>query len=180
MSAGPARGALRDRLSPTATIGLAVVWMLLWGDLSLGAAAWGILMALVVQIAFPLPDVPELRGFHPGGFARLVLVTLWGLVVASLEVAARVIAFWTPVENAIISVPLRSRSAFITAITAELVTLVPGSVVIDAGEGWLLVHVFDASSARAVERARRKVRDAEATALRAFGTRSDRALLEEG
>ena len=54
------RPELRTRVSVFATIGLALIWMLLWGDLSLGAALWGIAIALLIQVLFPLPDVPEL------------------------------------------------------------------------------------------------------------------------
>lgn len=174
------RPGLRYRVSLVATIGLAIMWMMLWGDLSLGAAVWGLLIALLVQVVFPLPDVPELESFRPLGFARLVLVTLTGLAISSIQVAAKVLAFWRPTRNAMIRVPLRSDSEFITAITAELVTLVPGSVAVDAGEGWLLVHVFDASSEAAIDHARHRVLTTEATVLRAFGTPADRALLREG
>ncbi len=172
------RPKLRYRVSIFATIGLTVIWMMLWGDLSLGAAIWGLAISLFIQVVFPLPDVPELESFRPLGFLRLVLVTLVGLAVSSFQVAAKVLAFWRPTRNAIIRVPLRSDSEFITAITAELVTLVPGSVAVDAGEGWLLVHVFDASSEAAIDRARASVLSTEATVLRAFGTAADRALLE--
>lgn len=173
------RPALRTRVSIVTTIGLALIWMMLWGDLSLGAALWGLAIALLIQVIFPLPDVPELESFRPLGFARLVLVTLWGLTVSSFQVAAKVLAVRRPTRNAIIRVPLRSDSAFITAITAELVTLVPGSVAVDAGDGWLLVHVFDASTEAAIDAARASVLSTEATVLRAFGTAEDRALLEE-
>lgn len=173
------RPGLRYRVSLVATIGLAVMWMMLWGDLSLGAAVWGIAVALLVQIMFPLPDVPELESFRPIGFARLVLVTLAGLAVSSIQVAAKVLAFWRPTRNAMIRVELRTSSEFITAITAELVTLVPGSVAVDAGEGWLLVHVFDASSEAAIDHARQRALATEATVLRAFGSPADRALLKE-
>lgn len=172
------RPKLRYRVSLVATIGLAIVWVMLWGEFTLGAAVWGLLIALLIQVLFPLPDVPELDSFRPIGFARLVLVTLWGLTSSSFQVAVKVLAFWRPTKNAIIEVRLRSRSAFITAITAELVTLVPGSVAIDAGERWLLVHTFDASTPERVEKARANVLRTEATALRAFGTDADRALLE--
>jgi len=171
------RPALRYRASIVATVGLAIVWMMLWGELTLGAAVFGVLVALLIQIVFPLPDVPELESFRPIGFARLVLVTLGGLVVSSFQVAAKVLAFWRPTRNAIIRVPLRSQSPFITVITAELASLVPGSVAVDADAGWVLLHVFDASTPAAIERARAKVRSTEATVLRAFGTAEDRALL---
>lgn len=172
------RPKLRYRVTVVTTVGLLVIWMMLWGELSLGAAVWGLLIALLIQVLFPLPDVPELDSFRPLGFLRLVLVTLWGLTLSSVQVAAKVLAFWRPTKNAIIKVDLRSDSAFITAITAELITLVPGSVAIDAGERWVLVHVFDAATPAAVERARASALATEATALRAFGTAADRALLE--
>ena len=173
------RPALHRRVSLSGTIGLTVIWMLLWGELTPGAAVWGLLVALAIQVAFPLPDVPELESFRAVGFLRLVLVSLWGLLVSSFQVAAKVLAFWRPARSAIIRVRLRSDSIFITVITAELITLVPGSIAIDAGEGWLLVHVFDASTEARVEDARRRVLSTEATVLRAFGTPADRALLEE-
>lgn len=174
------RPALRYRVSWTATVGLTIVWMLLWGELTVGAALFGVLVALLIQVAFPLPDVPELDSFRPIGFARLVLVTLGGLLVSSFQVAAQVLAFWRPTRNAMIRVDLRTDSPFITVITAELVSLVPGSVAVDAEDGALLVHVFDASSDAAVERARASVRATEATVIRAFGTAEDRALLRQG
>lgn len=173
------RPGLRHRVSVPATIGLALIWMLIWGEASVGAAVWGLAIALAIQVLFPLPHVPELDSFRPIGFLRLVLVILRGLIVSSFQVAAKVLAFWRPTRNAMIRVPLRSDSIFITVITAELVTLVPGSVAVDAGEGWILVHVFDASSDAAIERARANVLATEATVLRAFGTPEDRALLEE-
>ncbi len=173
------RPELRTRVSVFATIGLALIWMLLWGDLSLGAALWGVAIALLIQVLFPLPDVPELESFRPLGFLRLVVVTMWGLLISSFQVAAKVLAFWRPTRNAIILVRLRSDSEFITAITAELVTLVPGSVAIDARDGELLVHVFDAGTEAANAHARERVRSTEATVLLAFGTPEDRALLEE-
>lgn len=173
------RPKLSSRFSLVTTIGLVLIWMMLWGELTLGAALWGLIIALLIQALFPLPKVPELQFFRPIGFLRLVAVTFWGLVVSSFQVAAKVLAFWRPTQNAIIRVALRSDSMFITAITAELITLVPGSVAIDAGERWVLVHVFDASTPERVERARASVRRTEATALRAFGTAADRALLEE-
>ena len=65
------RPRLRYRVSLVATIGLAIVWMLLWGELTLGAAAWGLLVALLIQLLFPLPDVPELehRIHQPSSFS---------------------------------------------------------------------------------------------------------------
>lgn len=174
------RPALRYRVSATTTFGLAVIWMMLWGDLSISAALWGIAIAILIQVLFPLPEIPEMETFHPIGFLRLILATLGGLVWASFIVAAQVLQFWKPMPGAIIRAPLRSDSVFIAAITAELVTLVPGSVAIDADEGGLLLHVFDASSERSVQRARDEVARTEAHVLRAFGTKEQRRLLEEG
>lgn len=170
---------VRARLSWTATIGLTVVWMVLWGDLSIAAATLGLVVALLVQLAFPLPDVPEMERFRPLALLRLVVWIAWGLVRASVSVSAGVLAVRRPVRHALIRVPLRSDSAFVQAMTVEVVTLIPGSVVVDLSHHELVLHAFDASTPASIERARVEVQDAERLLVRAFASREERARYEE-
>lgn len=170
---------LKARLSWTATIGLTIVWMVLWGDLSIAAAALGLGIALIVQVAFPLPDVPEMERFRPFALLRLIVWIGWGLVRASVLVAIGVLAVRRPVEHAIIRVPLHSDSPFVQAMTVEVVTLIPGSVVVDLDRHAIVLHVFDASSAASIQRARDEVHEAERLLVRAFASREERARYEE-
>ncbi len=67
-------------------------------------------------------------------------------------------------RNAVIRVQLRSRSDLYLTLTAELVSLVPGSLCWrPAGsEGVVYLHVMDVRSEADLDRARRDVLDAEA------------------
>lgn len=170
---------LKARLSWTATIGLTIVWMVLWGDLSFAAAALGLTVALVVQLAFPLPDVPEMERFRPFALLRLIAWAGWGLVRASVVVSIGVLAVRRPVRHAIIRVPLHSDSAFVKAMTVEVVTLIPGSVIVDLEPQELIMHVFDASSPESIQHARDEVHEAERLLVRAFASREERARYQE-
>ncbi|MGJ6979679.1 Na+/H+ antiporter subunit E [Aestuariimicrobium soli] len=172
---------LRRRVNVSTTLGLTAVWIMLWGSINLGTAVFGLLAALVVQLTFPLPEVEELEHFRPISFLILAAHTVQGLLTASVSVAVKVLAFRRPTRNAMIRVPLRTSSQFVSSITAELTTLVPGSIVIDSDDHGLLVHVFDASSPAAIEKARLGVQLTEARVIRAFGSNEERrALAEEG
>ncbi|WP_051139588.1 Na+/H+ antiporter subunit E [Aestuariimicrobium kwangyangense] len=173
------RPPLRHRVNLSTTVGLTVIWVMLWGSLSLGTVVFGLLTAVVIQVTFPLPDVDELEHFRPLAFLALAAHTASGLVTSSISVAAKVLAFRTPTRNAMIRVPLRTTSQFVSSITAELTTLVPGSIVIDVDDGDLVVHVFDASTPEAIDRARLSVRRTEARVIRAFGSNQERAELRE-
>lgn len=170
---------LKARLSWTATIGLTIVWMVLWGDLSIAAAALGLVVAIVVQLAFPLPDVPEMERFRPFALLRLVAWAGWGLVRASVSVSVGVLAVRRPVQHALIRVPLHSDSPFVKAMTVEVVTLIPGSVIVELEPQELVMHVFDASSPASIQRARDEVHEAERLLVRAFASREERARYEE-
>lgn len=170
---------LKARLSWTATIGLTIVSMVLWGDLSLAAATLGLVVALAVQLAFPLPDVPEMERFRPIALARLLAWIAWGLVRASVAVSIGVLAVRRPVQHALIRVPLHSESPFVKAMTVEVVTLIPGSVIVELERQELMMHVFDASSPESIQRARDEVHEAERLLVRAFASRKEQARYEE-
>jgi len=160
---------------PTA-VWLAVVWILLWGDLTVGTVLAGLAVGLVITIALPLPSIAATGTLRPLGLARLVVVFARDLVVASVQVA--VLAF-RPREpaSAVIGVRLRSASDLYLTLTAELCSLVPGSIVVEAHRltGTLYLHVLDVATAGGVEAARRSVLDQEERVLRAFASDAELA-----
>ena len=163
----------RVRFSNLMTLGLVVVWLLLVGEFTVGAIVFGLIIAVGVQLLFPMPVIPQIARMRPLRLVWLVLKTLWGLVRASAIVSYQVLAWRRPTHNSIISVDLRSEDPFTTTLTAVLVTLVPGSVVLEMRGGRVLVHVFDTPDEEGVEAARQNVLDQEAIVLGAFGTRAE-------
>lgn len=160
-------------------VGLAVVWVLFWGDLSPANVLSGLLLGLMVMLVFPLPPIEFHGRFRPIAYARLIADLLRDLIRSSVLVAAQAFRIGHRMRNAVIRVELRTRDDFYLTLTTELVSLVPGSLVLEARrtEGVIYLHVMDVRSDADLEQARRDVRDAEARVLRAFGSAEEIAEL---
>ncbi len=156
-------------------VALVVLWMLLWGTVSWLSVASGVLVALVVTRIFFLPPV-ELSGhFNPFWFAVFAARFAVDLVVASAQVAWQAFRPRGVRHNAVVGVPLSTRSDFITTLTSIAVSLVPGSLVVevDRDGGVLYVHAIAVDDDTQVERVRAQVRSVERALVRALGSRAD-------
>ncbi|TBN56042.1 Na+/H+ antiporter subunit E [Glaciihabitans arcticus] len=154
---------------------LVVLWMLLWGSLTPLTIVTGIVLAFGVTRVFYLPAV-ELSGrFHPFWFLVFLGRFFGELVVASFQVAAQAFAPRGVTSNAVIGVQLATRSDFIMTITAIALSLIPGSIVVEAdrARGILYLHTLGVTSAAEVEKARDNALLTEARLVQAFGSRDD-------
>jgi multicomponent Na+:H+ antiporter subunit E len=156
-------------------VGLIVLWMVLWGELSLRSLLSGIVVALVVSLVFYLPPV-ELGGrLNPFWGAVFLVRFLGDVVVASAQVAWLVLRPSGVRENSVIAAPLATRSDFIMTLTATALSLVPGSIVleVDRNESILYLHVINSGTLEAADRFRAKVRRVERGIVRAVGSKQD-------
>lgn len=162
---------LRDRL--IAAAGLTVIWVLLWGRPSWINVVGGFLLALVVVTVFPLPPVTYAGRARAGAMLRLAGRFLADLVQASTQIALLAFRFGHVPHSAVIAVPLRFPSDLNLTLTAEALSLVPGSLIVevDSAAGILYVHVLNVRTAAEVEAARAAVLDLEARIIAAFGFR---------
>ena len=171
--ASPARqpGAARRRPSLAAVVVLTLTWVLLWDRATLFVVLTGVLLSFAVFLVFPLPRVERDGHVHPVALARLVGRLAVDVVRSSVRVVGLVFARRTP-PGAIIRVQLRSRSDLVLTLTAELVSLVPGSIVLEVrrATSTLYLHVLDSVDPADLAQAAQDVLDAEARVLRAFGT----------
>ena len=155
-------------------IGLVLVWMLLWGQFTLLSFLTGLAIALVVPIVFYLPPV-ELSG-RINLWRALVFAVTFAIEAAAGSVVVAAVAFGKKVRhNAVIAVPLRTRSDFILTATATAVSLVPGSHIleIDRENATLYVHFLNTPTLESVEKARRSVYSLERRIVLAIGSRAD-------
>lgn len=161
---------VRERIRPFPLFWLAVVWTALWGDVSIGNAVAGVLLGAVVLVVFPLPRAVVHVQVHPIPLLRLLGRFLADVVRASLQIAWRAVGPGPPPHGSVVTVQLRSRDELFQTITAEMVSLVPGSVVVelDSAAGLLSVHAFPAETPEAVERVRATVLAQEDRVLRAL------------
>lgn len=156
-------------------VALVLLWMLLWGQLSLLSLVSGIIVALVVTRVFFLPPV-ELSGrFNPFWFLLFLLRFLFDLSVASFQVAFQALRPRRLKSNAVVAVDLVTRSDFVMTLTAIVISLIPGSIVIevDRQDSILYLHAFNIEDAAAAQRLRAKVLDIERSLVRALGSKQD-------
>jgi multicomponent Na+:H+ antiporter subunit E len=146
---------------------------MLWGDLTWGTLLGGVLVALLVVRVFPLPAVEFSGAIHPLSLARLVGHFVVDLVRASFQVALLALSRARAPKGAVIGVQLRTGSELIMTLTAELSTLVPGTLVVEANRrsGVLYLHILDVETLGGVEQVRADTLGIEERVLRALATR---------
>jgi multicomponent Na+:H+ antiporter subunit E len=177
----PLTRAARRRNQAVAMIVLVTVWVLLWGTLSWANVLGGLVVGLVVLTVFPLPPVTFAGRVHPVPLLRFALRFLRDLVVASVQIAALALRFGHPPLGAIIAVRLRVRSDLNLTLTAEALSLVPGSLIVevDRDAGILYVHVLGVRDRAEVERFRDGVLELEARLIAAIGSAEEQRLIRE-
>lgn len=159
---------------------LIAVWVLLWGDFTVGNVLAGAVIAVAVTGLLRMTPIVFHGRLRPWGLVVLVARFAWDLLHASVEVSWVALRPRHTPRGAVIGVQLRNHSDLYLTMTAELCSLVPGSLVVEAHRltGMLYLHVLDVEQSGGVERARQNVLDQEERVLRAFA--SDDELREAG
>lgn len=158
---------------------LTAVWLLLVGEINVISVVGGFLIAWLVTLAFPLPPVHYHGRPRPWGVVVLLAGLLADLATSSVRLA--VYAFSRrPIRAGVVRVDLRVRSDLYQVNVAELVSIVPGTIVVDARRRTrsLYLHVFDLPDADAREGVAAGVRGVERRLLRAVGSTAEIAALE--
>ena len=101
---------------------LVLIWMALWGSVSIVVIIIGIAVSAAVVLLFPLPTMHFRFGLHPWRMIQLLARFLWDVVVASVQVGA-------------LAVRLRRRPFF--AAVARVVEVLAGGPI----RGGLQAHV---------------------------------------
>lgn len=124
---------------------LVLVWMALWGSASVTVIGIGVVVSVLILLLFPLPTMVFRFGIHPWRMLLLVVRFLYDVVLASIQVGWMAIRPRLP-QSEITTVQLASDSDLIEALTALAVSLVPGSLIVDADADnrVLTIHVLDA------------------------------------
>jgi multicomponent Na+:H+ antiporter subunit E len=151
---------------------LVAIWMLLWGDLSWGNLLAALLIGAAVLLFFPLPPVTFGGRLRPGALLVLAVTFVGELVTASLHVAAVALRPRYAPRGAIIAVRLRVRTDLNLALTAEMISLVPGTLILDVDRdrGVLYMHVLDVRGPQDLAENRDRVRTVERRIVRTVGS----------
>ena len=138
---------------PLMTLLLAVVWILLQNEVSAGMAVFGLILGTIIPRAFAAwwPDRP--KGFRMGRMMTYVILVLWDIVVANVQVAWIVLTRRNKnLRPAWIVIPLDVLQPEAITVLAGTITLTPGTVSADISNTGrhLLVHVLDTDNPDAV------------------------------
>ena len=122
-----------------------VTWLVLNGSASLGHLAFALLLALVLPALLGRLWPDDLVPRRPLLALRLLLTLLGDIVVANLQVAARILGPEAALRPSFVWVPLELRNRYAISAFAAMITLTPGTLSADvtADGRWLLVHALD-------------------------------------
>jgi multicomponent Na+:H+ antiporter subunit E len=154
---------------------LTLVWVLLWGKLSAGNILGGLAIAMVITVLLPLPAVPIEGRLHPLSLLRLVVVVAYQLVLSSVQVAWLAVKPGPPLLSAVLRARLAIKSDLVLALAVNIMSLIPGSIVLEVDQERRLVyvHVIDVGNEKAVARFYRQVEQIERLLVAAFERDAD-------
>lgn len=150
---------------------LTLVWMILWRQLSVLTVVGGLMVAVLACLVFPLPPLRMDLRIRPLSLLRLIVRFVADVVRSSIQVARVVLRPQRPLRNAIIEVTMRTPSDFVMTVVAEMTSLIPGSLVVEARRSThsLFLHVLDVGDEAGAERFRQSVLAQEERVVRALG-----------
>lgn len=154
-----------------AALVLLAVWLLLWGELSAANVVSGVVVVGAVVAVDARLRAPRRHRVHPVRALLLLVDLVRRLVVASWAVVMTVLNP-TPrrLSSGVVRVRMTTDSPVVTTLVADLITLTPGTLTLDARDGALFVHVLGLSDPDAV---RAEVRELERLVTAAFTPLSD-------
>ena len=170
---GSTRPARHRAVQPLAVVWLLLVWLALWGAVTPLLARRGrARRGARVRRVPAAPHRPRLHGAAPAPARghrplpprrRCGRASRWPASSCGRR----------PVRNAVVAVDLETKSDFMMTLVASMLSLIPGSVVVEARRSThtLYLHVIDVPDAEAADEFRRTALDLEQRLLRALPPR---------
>ena len=165
----------RLRFRPYSVLGMAFVWVLLWGSYSPMSIVGGLLVGYLVGVVLPLPPVYWEGRLHPIGVARLVFHLIFDLLISSVRVF--LLAFHRKVDlrAGIVRIDLVLDNDLYQVQVAEMISLVPGTVVVEVVRHprRLYLHAIDLHGEDPVGGVQKMAVGVESRVVRAFGSQEE-------
>lgn len=126
-------------------LGLAAVWVMLWGTATPGNVIGGLIAGVVLVIVLPALRAPRpMPTFRPMALLRLARTVVADAVRSNVLLTRTIVAGRRHVDSSIVEVVLPDTSDELLTTMSSLLTLVPGTLPIEVrGEPRrLVVHVL--------------------------------------
>jgi multisubunit Na+/H+ antiporter MnhE subunit len=132
-------------------LGVWLMYLALTANLELANLVLGLLIAVGLTALLRPPRATfDLRRLPAAVFAlgRYLLLVILNAIKSGLVVARLVLDPALPVKQGIIAIPTGCDSELATALSAHAITLAPGEMVVEIGEGGVMyTHALDATQA---------------------------------
>lgn len=131
---------------------LLLFWVVLWRRVTVGVVLSGLVFAVLSVLLIPTPGRPG--AIRWGGVARLVVHVTGQLVLATLKVAWEVLTPGDQTRPGIVSVELTGAAEAHLTLVSLLITLTPGTFVVDEDirRRVVIVHLLHLSDEEAARR----------------------------
>lgn len=148
---------------------LVVVWVALWGSVTVANVLGGVLAGLLVLLTAPLPQVSLVGHVRPWRVLVFVAVFFRELVVATVTVSRQVLTPTRRLHQAVVAVPIRGFSDLLVTLVGNAISLTPGTLTLDSDSDRevLYVHLLHDGD---LEGTRAGMLRLERAAVRAFGS----------
>jgi multicomponent K+:H+ antiporter subunit E len=137
---------------PLLSAGLFLLWLALGNSISAGWVTLGLILAIVLPLLTQRFWIspPQTVRFMPA--LLLLMIVLYDIVVASLQVSRLVLGPVSRIRPAFVSVPLDLRDPYVATLLGSMVSLTPGTVAVDVDqETWIMqVHALDVADEAAL------------------------------
>ena len=151
-----------------AALGLAAMWVALWGDAGVGTVIAGLLAGAGIVWLVPVPDSDRRMVIRPLAALRFLVTFLWQLLTSTWSVVQLVLSARAKDSyGVLIEVQLAPASYPVRTLVAHSISLTPGTLTVDVGDDGrtLTVHVMDD---QAIPQARAAIGELERRARAAF------------
>lgn len=121
---------------------LLALWLLAWGDVSLANIVSGVVLAVVLLVAFPArrPAATKAR-VSPVGVAKLILYVLGQLIVSNVLVAREVLSPRSRIRSGVLAYPVQHPSDEVLSLVANVLALTPGTMTVEATRDPAVLYV---------------------------------------
>ncbi|MEW6661852.1 MAG: Na+/H+ antiporter subunit E [Bacillota bacterium] len=133
---------------------VAMVWVLLKGEVNLVNLVWGFTLGFLVQVVFYQIPPGNLLARRVGTGFVLLFVFLWEIAKANLQVLAIVLSINPRTRSGIIALPLDVKTDWGITLLANMITLTPGTTTMGVAPDRkvLYIHVLDMEDPEEVKR----------------------------
>lgn len=116
------------------SVWLVVLWVALWGQITIANLVGGILVMAAITILLPLPqragseERPTLR---PLAAIRFLVYFAWLVAISNIQLAIQVLSPRPHLRPGIVRLPLAHCTDAVVTVIANAITLTPGSITIE-------------------------------------------------